>query len=317
MSAKSSTVLIPTFRRAQQLAECLDALAKMDAMPSEVYVIWQGDDVATRDFVDAKAQLVPYRLHTLFSETKGIVPALNAGLKQARGEIVLILDDDSVPRQDWLDRHLKHYEHPEVGLVGGLYLNWVNDIPLPRKPRKLIGRLTWYGRIIGNCYDLPDEWIDRPPIAVDHVAGNNWSFRKALVSEFEAKLRPYWQLFELDCCLGVKAQGKQVLFDHSNPIRHNPTNQVYVGTRAGNLEVKVANAAFNYGYVLSKHSRGFQRMVRFMYLLFVGGTNTPGLFMIPRSTLIYKSLRMEIKAFAMTWRNVLAGWTAGRAARRL
>jgi succinoglycan biosynthesis protein ExoA len=43
----------------------------------------------------------------------------NTAIRASRGEIIYFLDDDSVPRQDNLQRAIKHFADPKVQMVGG------------------------------------------------------------------------------------------------------------------------------------------------------------------------------------------------------
>jgi glycosyltransferase involved in cell wall biosynthesis len=96
----SVTVLIPTFNRAQYLAECLDSLLTQTLPPEQVIVVNDGSTDATRDV------LKPYRDHIDYVETDqlGKPGALNEGLKHVRGEYLWIFDDDDVALPDALER---------------------------------------------------------------------------------------------------------------------------------------------------------------------------------------------------------------------
>ena len=93
-----------------------------------------------------------------------------------------------------------------VGAVGGPARNFTPDgQAYPVRSREPVGRLTCYGRTLGNMHDHPETWRSRPPRAADHLAGANLSFRRRALASFEAGLRGYSQSFELvDICVRSK-----------------------------------------------------------------------------------------------------------------
>lgn len=228
-----------------------------------------------------------------------------------------MIDDDAVAPADWIARHLVHYSEPGVGVVGGPADNFTPDgSEYPDRDREPVGIVRWYGRIIGNMHDHPREWRERPAQPVDHVVGNNMSLRRSAIGTFESRLKSYWQLFELDACLQAKARGFDVRFDFGNVVGHYPSTHVFAAGRSGDLAAKVDNFAHNQAFVLSKHSPLHLRAVRLGYLLLVGNSSTPGLAgWIVTATRSGHPIR-ELGVLRRSWRNHLAGWRAGAAARR-
>ena len=43
----------------------------------------------------------------------------NLGVKEAKGEILVFLDDDAYPQKDWLDNVSKYFKNNKIGIVGG------------------------------------------------------------------------------------------------------------------------------------------------------------------------------------------------------
>jgi len=249
---------------------------------------------------------------------EGIVPAENAGLAVAAGEILLLVDDDVVVPPDWVARHLAHFADPRVGAVGGPFDNVLPDrTRLPRRAAEPLGRVTWYGRVVGNLNDHATDWRGRPPREVDHVAGGNLSLRRSAFDRFEAGLKRYWQLFELDACLQVKARGFRVLFDFANVVEHHPATHLhYHPGRDGDLRVKVFHAAYNRAYVLAKHSPRLLRLPRLLYLGAVGTLNSPGPLAFPANLVRHGNIWRELGILRECTHQHLRGWAAGCRARR-
>ena len=47
-----------------------------------------------------------------------------------------------------------------------------------------------------------------PELILDALVGYNMSLRRTAFDRFEATLRPYWNLFEVDACFQVKEIGR-------------------------------------------------------------------------------------------------------------
>jgi glycosyltransferase involved in cell wall biosynthesis len=316
MRILKTSVLIPSLGRPKSLEKCLLSLDAQVIRPSEVIVAWQGHDTQTRDYALEAAEIVKFPLHVVHCKEQGIVPAENAALDRAGGEIIFLIDDDAVAQPDWLSKHLWHYKDASIGAVGGSADSFDRDgTPFRRRSYRHIGQLTWYGRLIGNMHDQPTEWRSRKPIEVDHLVGYNLSVRRKAFLRFENNLKPYWQMFEADLCYQVRERGYRVLFDFSNVVCHYPTNSIYTGGRGGNLTLKICNAAYNHAFVLAKHSPRRLRPWRLLYLLFVGTTNTPGLLALPFALRAYGGPRTEISVLRSSWLHHLLGWRSGSAKR--
>lgn len=313
----TTSVLIPSFQRPDSLEDCLRALARQTVPPDEVLVVWQGNDEPTGQRAKELAEELPIPIRVLYLDEPGIVPAENLALDAAQGRIILLIDDDAVPSEAWLERHLSFYEDPAIGAVGGPAITFWEGERLPINGREPIGRITWFGRFHGNMHDQPDSWRDRPPFEVEHLVGYNLSFRREALGRFEERLRRYWQLFEADACLQVQGRGYRVLFDPANVVEHRltPRQSAYQSGREGDLTVKLGNAAYNRAFVLSKHTRGPLRWLRRLYLSLVGTSEAPGPLLLPLAIRRHGQPRRELALARMVWASTRDGWRAGRLAR--
>ena len=100
------TVVVPTYRRPELLARCLDALMAQtfSAEAFEIVVVDDGHDDATRDRVETLSRSGPPLRYLRPSAGRGPAVARNAGWRAARGEIVAFTDDDTIPDLLWLER---------------------------------------------------------------------------------------------------------------------------------------------------------------------------------------------------------------------
>jgi len=111
------SVIVPAYKNAQQLEECLSAL-KRDALPdTEIIVV----DDASRDETPATAERCGVRVLRL-AENAGPGGARNHGASHARGDILFFVDSDVVVRPGSVARVAQVFrEHPDLAAVFGSY----------------------------------------------------------------------------------------------------------------------------------------------------------------------------------------------------
>jgi hypothetical protein len=89
------SVVIATYNRARDLRDTLQSLAGLDADgPWEVIVVDNNSPDDTRQVVASMAAGFPVELRYVFEREQGRSPALNAGIRAARGRIIATTDDD-------------------------------------------------------------------------------------------------------------------------------------------------------------------------------------------------------------------------------
>ena len=160
------TVLFATHNGAETLPRMLDALNNLDA-PGEHVKIVAVDNAST----DGSADLIRANSRklniTLLSEVRlGKNIALNKGLSEIEGDLVVLTDDDTVPRRDWLVsiRRIAE-EQPNYDIFGGaIYPLW------DEKPA------DWILRCFPKAYFTWTD-LDEGPIEPVYVWGCNMTVR--------------------------------------------------------------------------------------------------------------------------------------------
>lgn len=115
------SVVTPTYNRRDSLLSTLRALAKQTLAPSsfEALVISDGSTDGTAQA--CKQLAVPYTLRYFEQDHQGPAAARNLGVREARGEIIVFLDDDVVPDPELLSVYLAlHERHPRAVGIGPL-----------------------------------------------------------------------------------------------------------------------------------------------------------------------------------------------------
>ncbi len=101
------SVVVPTFNRKDSLRKTLDGLARQTypAPQFEAVVVSDGSTDGTDALLAQYAGGAPYALQVICQPNGGPARARNNGIKHARGEVVVFLDDDVEPSPDFLAVH--------------------------------------------------------------------------------------------------------------------------------------------------------------------------------------------------------------------
>ncbi|MEA3248016.1 MAG: glycosyltransferase [Gemmatimonadota bacterium] len=301
------SVLVPSWRRPDDLARCLRALAAQRVPPFEVVVGARADDAATAGVVAAEAARRAYPVALATTSEPGVIAAMAAALTRVRGDIVALTDDDTEPRPDWIEKLDACFLHPRVGGVGGR--DWQ---PTERGDHHDVGRVQWFGRVIGHHH--LGAGAARP---VDVLKGANAAFRTSLVKAvgFDARLRGTGaQMFwELALCLPLRRAGWTLIYDPAIAVDHHiaprhDADQRHRGTFSAGPQV---DAVHNETLVLLEHL-GDDRRAAFLCWAFLVGTRIePGLLQGLR--LVLRGERDVAAKVRATWAGRRAGWRAWRA----
>lgn len=114
------SVIVRSFNRLGALAELLTALLAQDHDSFEVVVIEQSTTRMSADLARIDALGRDPRIRILRSPPLGGPGARNAGVRAARGDLLVFIDDDDLPAQsDWLARHEANFDDPRcLGVTG-------------------------------------------------------------------------------------------------------------------------------------------------------------------------------------------------------
>ena len=122
------SILVCTYNRRAFLPAAV-ASARAQAWPCEIVVVNDGSSDGTREWLDAQSDLV-----VVHQENQGKPTALNVALKTAKGQAVLVLDDDDMLLPgaiQVLARAL--FAQPELGMVFGDTLSFDGESGAPRR----------------------------------------------------------------------------------------------------------------------------------------------------------------------------------------
>lgn len=179
------SIVITTFNRKNVLKELLDSLGWQTDKNFEVVVAVDGSSDGTQKMLEEYVKTSPFELRWLDTGLKneyGLAVARNMGIKEARGEVIVILDDDSFPVPEFVAEHKKTVD-PKTLTGGGRISTNPNDTELKDKMRAY---LETYGDSVPQKFKpIPKyKWV---------VENNTCMYKKDWLSSglFDESIRTY------------------------------------------------------------------------------------------------------------------------------
>ncbi len=110
-----ASIVVRTYNSAATLDECLASLRTQTLVP-EIVVVDSGSTDATVEIAEPVADRLVHIPHASFSYGA----ALNRGAEVASAPVHFALSSHCVvPRRDWIERSLRHYERPDIAATNG------------------------------------------------------------------------------------------------------------------------------------------------------------------------------------------------------
>ena len=231
-----ASVVVPVYNHVDATLACLRALAAHPpAAACEVIVVDDGSRDATAEWMPQVAGLRYHRR----AANGGFIAACNDGASLARGEVLVFLNNDSIPQPGWLDALLATFDaRPDAGLVASQLL-------YPD------GRLQESGGVVfadGSAWSYGRfEAADDPRYAylreTDYGSGAALAIPRALfgsIGGFDTRYAPaYYE--DTDLAFAVRASGHSVLVQPASRVLHDEGTTAGTDTGSGVKAYQVRN----------------------------------------------------------------------------
>jgi glycosyltransferase involved in cell wall biosynthesis len=299
------SVIIPTYRRPNDLIRCLQALKQQTRPADEVLVVVRDSDSETWALFK-QTDFHPLPLKTVTVKVPGVVAALNAALDATEKDVIAITDDDAAPHRDWLERIESYYLSDErLGGVGGRdWVYWQNKL-LEDSDTEIVGKLQWFGRVIGNHHRGVGQARE-----VDILKGVNMSFRRSAIApiRFDERMRGTGAQvnFEMALCLSLKRNGWKLIYDPAIAVDHYPAKRFDEDKRDRLNEVALLNAVHNETLVLLENLPPLRRIVFMLWAVLVGTQEALGLIQWLR--FVPKEGKIATRKWLASLRGRWQGW---------
>jgi len=110
-----TSIIIPNWNGAQHLPTCLDSLRRQTYPSFEVIVVDNGStdgslELVERDYAEVRVVALP--------QNRGFAGGVNAGIREAEGEIIAVFNNDAEADPRWLEELVDGLgRHPEAGMA--------------------------------------------------------------------------------------------------------------------------------------------------------------------------------------------------------
>lgn len=211
-SIDSVTVVVPSWKRPEMLRECLRAIVRLDFAPSSVVVVARPDDTETHAVLE---EFAAEGIRLVAVHRPGNMAPIQAGLAATTTPLIAIVDDDAVPRPDWLGELLAPFSDGTIACVGG-------HAPTPhgRPPKNSHpGRSNWFGRMGVDIAQVATG----PIHDVETVQECNWAWRTSVLRtlpfdvDLDTSVAPN---YGLDLTLSARGRGWRVVYNPRAIVDH-------------------------------------------------------------------------------------------------
>jgi GT2 family glycosyltransferase len=216
-----TSIVIPTYNGIAYVNTCLTALR--ETLPRnlrvEIIIVDDASSEETRAGLKRWAKLDKRLRIVRNRRNSGFITSCNRGAKVATGEILILLNDDTLPQRGWLPPLLQIFDNrPDAGAAGG----------------KLVypdGRLQEAGGVIfsdcsGANFGKFDHNTDAPVYnyvrEVDYCSGALLATKRSLFLELGGFDAYYWPAYyeDADYCFRLRDNGYRVYYQPESTIIH-------------------------------------------------------------------------------------------------
>jgi len=191
MRAPTFSVIVPSYRRPDQLAACLQSLASQSWALDDFEVIVVDDADMGAVLAPIAEKRHPFACRLVSQQNRGAAAARNAGAKLARGTFLAFTDDDCRPTPSWLESFRQALAaEAEVALIGGRVLNALAHDQFASATQALVDFLVDH-RPTGGAQGrlLTSNNLCVPRVAFSELGGFDEAFRGAGGEDREFCLR--------------------------------------------------------------------------------------------------------------------------------
>jgi len=174
---KLTSIIILTFNQLEYTKKCMESIQEHTPEPHEIIVVDNGSTDGTREYLIKLAQDRSEIQLILNDRNRGFAAGNNQALEKAKGDYILLLNNDVVVTQGWLGTMIEHLNNtPDAGMVGPMSNSvsgpqLVKDVPYGDSLDDMQafaqdftfenrGKTIEHMRLVGFCLLIRKEVID-------------------------------------------------------------------------------------------------------------------------------------------------------------
>ncbi len=296
LAPHSVSIVIPNFNGIPLFKRHLPNVLKA-AQGAEIIVV---DDKSTDDSVAFLHKEFPQVKVVALEVNSRFAAACNAGVRQAKGEIIVLINSDVSPEKDFLIPLLKEFDDPQVFAVGC------------KEIQEFGGEKQFAGRSGGNYLrGMYTHWRcdNQDKQTTLWVSGGSGAFRTSMWNELKGMDTDFKPAYEEDRDLSYRAlkRGWKVLHCKDSIVHHihETTNVKALGKEYMSLAAHKNNLLFVWKNI-TEPTLWMQHLVWLPYHLILTSIRTNGVFLkaffwaIQYIPSIYRSRQVEKRQATVT-----------------
>lgn len=202
------SIIIPTYKRPIILNKLLSSLRYEREKILEIIVVSQGEKVNLANTL----KNLPIRF--VFLSKPSTTHAMNVGVRRAKGDLILFLDDDVIVRKGLIENHVKNFRDSVVPATCGRVITSGQSV---EPGHRRVGRVGPLGGVSGGFSST--IWQE-----VDTVIGCNTCWRKSVYKKLGGMDEQFTGnaiRLESDLSLRAKTAGYKIIFEPKAVVEHH------------------------------------------------------------------------------------------------
>lgn len=251
------SIIIPNYNGSKYIKQCIDSLKRQTYKGYELIIV---DNASKDDSIKIIEKIYPSAKLIKNQENKGFSTAVNQGIKAAKGEYVVLLNNDTVVFEDWLENLVKCIEKDKKIFSACSKMIRYNE-------KDKIDDAGDEYNILGWAYKCGDgESIEKytKDRQVFSSCGGAAIYRKSVFEEigyFDESFFAYME--DVDISYRAKIHGYKNMYSSSAKVYH--IGSATTGSKYNSFKIKLA--ARNNIYVIYKNMPIIQLLINIPFLL--------------------------------------------------
>ena len=204
----SVSIVIPNWNGVYLMKKHLQNVIR--AAPQAEIII--ADDLSTDGSIEYLKKTFPQVMTVQRKKREGFAANVNTGVKQAHGDIIILLNTDVEPEPDFLRKLLPHFKDPDTFAVGCLEKSHEGESIVLRGRGVGSWQKGFYIHSKGDTESTDTAW----------VSGGSGAFRKTMWDELggmDTLFNPfYWE--DIDLSYRARKAGWKTLFEKGSVVHH-------------------------------------------------------------------------------------------------
>lgn len=113
------SIIVVTFNNLKYTQLCVESIYGKTAYPNfELIIVDNASSDGTPDYLNSLKEKYDNVNIVLNSENLGFATANNIGIRESKGEYIILLNNDTVVTRGWISGLIKYLKNPDIGMVG-------------------------------------------------------------------------------------------------------------------------------------------------------------------------------------------------------